>query len=68
MDTWLDRLIVEQKQLAEKFTKLKTHLSDSDASSTSESTKLKIDQLYYMEQYLDILNRRLRLEPEGEIR
>ena len=65
MDNWLDRLIREQEDLSEKITKLKNHLIGSDVDNNFESTKLKTDQLYYMEQYLDILNKRLRLESKN---
>ena len=59
MDNWLDRLIREQEALSEKIT------NGSDVDNNFESTKLKTDQLYYMEQYLDILNKRLRLESKN---
>ena len=63
-DTFLDRLIIEQKELAEKLEKLCLFTESSKFTETVTDAKqreLLLAQKEHMGEYLNILNQRIKL-------
>ena len=61
-DTFLDRLHIEQKDLAEKLEKLSLFVESpkfTDAVQDSNQRKLLLKQCEYMGEYLNVLNQRI---------
>lgn len=63
-DTFLDRLIIEQKELAEKLEKLCLFVESPKFTETVKDAKqreLLLAQKEHMAEYLNILNQRIKL-------
>lgn len=62
---WLVRLVEERDQLLERITKLARFLSKQKGGATIDTQKLRLlkDQIQVMDQYLAILETRIRLVP-----